>query len=104
MKTPSPAPRSTSSPVEPPPADGIGAKLHQHPKLIATPHLGGSTTEALARIANELAEDVARVLLGAPGMGAVNAPVPDGPEADRVLPFPRCRVSHGPLLPAVCER
>ncbi len=73
--------------VEPPPADGIGAKLHQHPKLIATPHLGGSTTEALARIANELAEDVARVLLGAPGMGAVNAPVPDGPEADRVLPF-----------------
>ncbi len=73
--------------VEPPPPDGIGAKLHQHPKLIATPHLGGSTTEALARIANELAEDVARVLLGAPGMGAVNAPVPDGPEADRVLPF-----------------
>jgi D-3-phosphoglycerate dehydrogenase / 2-oxoglutarate reductase len=72
---------------EPPPPDGTGAKLHRHPKVIATPHLGGSTTEALARIANELAEDVARVLLGAPGMGAVNAPVPDGPEADRVLPF-----------------
>ena len=53
----------------------------------ATPHLGGSTHEALARIANELAEDIARVLLGAPGMGAVNAPVPDGPEADRILPF-----------------
>jgi D-3-phosphoglycerate dehydrogenase len=73
--------------IEPPPPDGSGAKLHKHPKVIATPHLGGSTTEALARIANELAEDVARVLLGAPGMGAVNAPVPDGPEADRVLPF-----------------
>ena len=73
--------------VEPPPPGGSGVKLHQHPKLIATPHLGGSTTEALARIANELAEDVTRVLLGAPGMGAVNAPVPDGPEADRVLPF-----------------
>ena len=73
--------------IEPPPPDGSGAKLHKHPRVIATPHLGGSTTEALARIANELAEDVARVLLGAPGMGAVNAPVPDGPEADRVLPF-----------------
>jgi D-3-phosphoglycerate dehydrogenase len=72
---------------EPPPQDGSGMKLHKHPKVIATPHLGGSTTEALARIANELAEDVTRVLLGAPGMGAVNAPVPDGPEAERVLPF-----------------
>lgn len=73
--------------IEPPPVGGSGMKLHKHPKVIATPHLGGSTHEALARIANELAEDVARVLLGAPGMGAVNAPVPDGPEADRVLPF-----------------
>jgi D-3-phosphoglycerate dehydrogenase / 2-oxoglutarate reductase len=73
--------------IEPPPPDGSGAKLHKHPKVIATPHLGGSTHEALSRIANELAEDVTRVLLGAPGMGAVNAPVPDGPEADRVLPF-----------------
>jgi D-3-phosphoglycerate dehydrogenase len=73
--------------VEPPPPDGSGAKLHRHPKVIPTPHLGGSTHEALARIANELAEDVARVLIGAPGIGAVNAPVPDGPEADRLIPF-----------------
>jgi D-3-phosphoglycerate dehydrogenase len=73
--------------TEPPPPDGPGARLHKHPKVLPTPHLGGSTVEALARIANELAEDVARVLMGAPGMGAVNAPIPDGPEADRVLPF-----------------
>jgi D-3-phosphoglycerate dehydrogenase len=73
--------------TEPPPPGGPGARLHKHPKVLPTPHLGGSTVEALARIANELAEDVARVLLGAPGMGAVNAPIPDGPEADRVLPF-----------------
>ena len=73
--------------VEPPPPDGSGAKLHRHPKVIATPHLGGSTHEALERIALELAEDVARVLVGAPGLGAVNAPVPNGPEAERVLPF-----------------
>jgi D-3-phosphoglycerate dehydrogenase len=72
---------------EPPPADGSGAQLHRHPKVFATPHLGGSTHEALDRIATELAHDVARVLFGSPANGAVNAPVPDGPEAARVLPF-----------------
>jgi D-3-phosphoglycerate dehydrogenase len=73
--------------TEPPPPDGTGAALHRHPKVVATPHLGGSTHEALARIATELAHDVARVLLGAPANAAVNAPVPDGPEAERVFPF-----------------
>jgi D-3-phosphoglycerate dehydrogenase / 2-oxoglutarate reductase len=72
---------------EPPPRDGTGAALHRHPKVIATPHLGGSTFEALARIATELAHDVARVLLGAPAGGAVNAPVPSGPDAELILPF-----------------
>ena len=72
---------------EPPPPDGTGAQLHRHPKVYATPHLGGSTHEALGRIATELAHDVARVLLGSPANAAVNAPVPDGPEAARVLPF-----------------
>lgn len=72
---------------EPPPPGGTGAALHRHPKVIATPHLGGSTHEALARIATELAHDVARVLVGAPASAAVNAPVPDGPDAERVVPF-----------------
>jgi D-3-phosphoglycerate dehydrogenase len=72
---------------EPPPRDGVGAALHRHPKVVATPHLGGSTHEALARIATELAQDVARALLGAPAGTAVNAPVPTGPEAERVMPF-----------------
>ena len=72
---------------EPPPRDGTGAALHRHPKVVATPHLGGSTHEALARIATELAHDVARVLLGAPASSAVNAPVPDGPDAERIVPF-----------------
>jgi len=72
---------------EPPPAGGTGSLLHKHPRVYATPHLGGSTFEALERIATELAHDVARVLLGSPANGAVNAPVPDGPEAERVRPF-----------------
>ncbi len=72
---------------EPPPPGGTGAALHRHPRVYATPHLGGSTHEALARIATELAEDVARVLLGAPANAAVNAPVPSGPEGERIAPF-----------------
>jgi D-3-phosphoglycerate dehydrogenase len=72
---------------EPPPPGGSGAALHRHPRVVATPHLGGSTHEALARIATELAHDVARVLLGAPASGAVNAPVPEGPHAERIVPF-----------------
>ncbi|MBV9440413.1 MAG: phosphoglycerate dehydrogenase [Candidatus Eremiobacteraeota bacterium] len=72
---------------EPPSPNGTAAALHRHPKVVATPHLGGSTHEALARIATELAQDVARVLLGAPPAGAVNAPVPSGPDAERVAAF-----------------
>src|ERR1700676_411948 len=30
---------------EPPPPDGVGAALHRHPKVVPTPHLGGSTHE-----------------------------------------------------------
>jgi D-3-phosphoglycerate dehydrogenase len=72
---------------EPPPPGGTGAALHRHPLVFATPHLGGSTHEALQRIATELAADVARVLGGVPASAAVNAPVPSGPEAERVVPF-----------------
>jgi D-3-phosphoglycerate dehydrogenase len=85
--------------VEPPPPNGSGAKLHRHPKVVPTPHLGGSTVEALARIALELAEDVSRVLLGAPGIGAVNAPVPNGPEAERVIPFLEVAYRMGRFFP-----
>ena len=73
--------------VEPPVPGGSGAALHVHPKVYATPHLGGSTHEALARIATELAHDVARVLAGSPASGIVNAPVAYGPDAARLRPY-----------------
>ena len=84
---------------EPPPDDGTGRKLHKHPKVIATPHLGGSTHEALERIATEIAQDVARVLIGQPAIAAVNAPVPDGPEADFLVPFVDLAYRIGKLYP-----
>jgi D-3-phosphoglycerate dehydrogenase / 2-oxoglutarate reductase len=88
---------------EPPPKDGTGAKLHRHPKVFATPHIGGNTKEALERIATELAQDVARVLLGAPANAAVNAPVPDGPEAERVLPFLEVAYRLGRFYPQYAQ-
>jgi len=90
--------------AEPPPPEGSGARLHRHPKVIATPHLGGSTVEALERIAVELAHDVARVLLGAPPSAAVNAPVPEGPDAELLRPFVDLAYRMGKLHPQLAHQ
>ncbi len=86
---------------EPPPAGGTARRLQAHPKVVATPHLGGSTHEALARIATELAKDVLAVLDGRPPMAAVNAPVvPD----DEARPFVDLASILGSLYPQFAER
>ena len=90
--------------VEPPPPDGTGARLHRHPKLVATPHLGGSTVEALERIAIELAHDVASVLLGGPASAAVNAPIADGPDAGLLRPFVDLAYRMGKLHPQLARQ
>ena len=89
--------------VEPPPPDGTGARLHRHPKVVATPHLGGSTFEALERIAVELAADVASVLLGGPAAAAVNAPIASGPDAEMVRPFVDLAYRLGKLYPQLAD-
>jgi D-3-phosphoglycerate dehydrogenase len=89
--------------TEPPPPEGTGARLHRHPKVVATPHLGGSTVEALERIAVELANDVASVLLGGPASAAVNAPIADGPDAEILRPFVDLAHRIGRLYPQLAE-
>ena len=84
---------------EPPPAGGTGARLHRHPRVVATPHIGGSTSEALERIAVELATDVAGVLLGAPPASAVNAPIADGADALTLRPYVDLAHRFGILYP-----
>ena len=88
---------------EPPTADSTGAKLHGHPRVLATPHLGGSTREALERIAIELARDVADALGGKPAAGAVNAPAPTGAQAERVRAFVGAADKLGRLLPQLFD-
>ena len=88
---------------EPPLPGSSGYTLLQHPKVIATPHLGGSTHEALERIAVELARDVADALGGKPAAGAVNAPAPTGADAQRVRAFVDVADRLGRLVPQLFE-
>jgi D-3-phosphoglycerate dehydrogenase len=88
---------------EPPTPDSTGAKLQHHPRVLATPHLGGSTREALERIAIELARDVADALGGKPAAGAVNAPAPTGAQAERVRAYVGAADRLGRLLPQLFD-
>ncbi|MFQ5826955.1 MAG: phosphoglycerate dehydrogenase, partial [Dehalococcoidia bacterium] len=61
--------------------------LFRSPKVIVTPHLGASTTEAQTGVAVDIAEQVNAVLQGQPARYAVNAPLIP-PETLQVLrPF-----------------
>jgi D-3-phosphoglycerate dehydrogenase len=66
---------------EPPPED---SKLTSHPKIIVTPHLGASTTEAQVLVGTDVAEGVLVALEGGTPRYAVNAPF-IAPEAWGVL-------------------
>jgi D-3-phosphoglycerate dehydrogenase len=88
---------------EPPVPGSSGAKLQRHPRVLATPHLGGSTREALERIAVELARDVVDALGGRPAAGAVNAPAPTGAQAELVRSYVAAADRLGRLLPQLFE-
>jgi D-3-phosphoglycerate dehydrogenase len=85
---------------EPPPHDRVVWRLLRHPKVVATPHLGGSTFEAQARIATDLCRDVVAVLRGQPPEAAVNAPVAAAPEA---RPFVQLAYVLGRAYPQIAE-
>ena len=70
------------------PPDPASAIIN-HPKVIATPHLGASTEEAQREVAVEAAEQVLNVLNGKPARNTVNGPVLP-PEVHQIL---------GPYIP-----
>ncbi len=88
---------------EPPPPESLSARVLAHPGVVATPHLGGSTYEALERIALELAEDVVRVLGGRPASGAVNAPTLEGADAQSAGGFVDLAFRMGAMLPQLFD-
>ncbi len=69
---------------EPLPAD---APLRRHPKLVLTPHLGGSTTEAQFQVALDAAQQVIDVLQGLPARYAINAPLIPSTDIEFITPF-----------------
>ncbi len=70
--------------TEPLPADH---PLRRHPKVVLTPHIGGSTQEAQARVATDAAEQVIAVLQGKPAPYAVNAPIVPPQELAMLTPW-----------------
>lgn len=48
--------------------------LVTHPKVVVTPHLGGSTEEAQREVALEVADQVLAILNGEPARNTINAP------------------------------
>jgi D-3-phosphoglycerate dehydrogenase len=90
-------------PQEPPPPGSPSARILEHERVVATPHLGGSTYEALERIALELAEDVVRVLAGRPANGAVNAPTLEGSASEGAGGFLDLAYRLGAVLPQLFD-
>ena len=76
----------------------VGSPLLGAPRILLTPHLGASTTEAQIRVAIETADNVLEVLAGRPARGAVNAPLANPEAAERLAPFLRLATTLGQLL------
>lgn len=70
--------------VEPPPAD---SPLRGNPKIILTPHLGGSTVEAQEKVAEDVAVQVLDILSGRPARYAVNAPILPPKSLNALIPY-----------------
>src|SRR5262249_20620252 len=70
----------------------------QHPKVVATPHLGASTVEAQDRVAMETVEMLVEALKGSPFVAAVNLPFPPGGDPHSALPWMRLAEQAGAVV------
>jgi D-3-phosphoglycerate dehydrogenase len=61
--------------------------LFGHPKVVATPHLGASTTEAQENVAIQIAEQMADYLTRGAVSNALNSPSVTAEEAPRLKPY-----------------
>jgi D-3-phosphoglycerate dehydrogenase len=72
---------------EPPRPNSAAAKLAQHPKVVATPHLGASTVEAQENVSIDVCAQVRTILSGGLPTSAVNAPLILPEEYRKLQPF-----------------
>ena len=86
--------------VKEPPGE---SPLVGHPKVITTPHLGGSTTEAQAEVAREVAEEVLAVLNGRPAKSTVNMPFLSPDVQEVVAPYLETSTVLGTLVSQLAQ-
>ncbi|MGB5760639.1 MAG: phosphoglycerate dehydrogenase [Acidimicrobiales bacterium] len=86
--------------TEPPPADH---PLLDHPKVIHTPHLGASTTEAQRSVAIQIADQVLLALRGERIDNSVNLAFSPGLDFARVNPFISLAAKIGRLQCAMAD-
>jgi D-3-phosphoglycerate dehydrogenase len=79
---------------EPPPADH---PLIGHPKVLHTPHLGASSTEAQRLVATQIVSQVLNALRGTSFENAINLPFPAGLDFNEVRPYMRLAEKIGEL-------
>ncbi len=85
---------------EPPPSD---SPLLKHPKIVVTPHLGGSTVEAQEQVARDIAEQVLTVLQGGLARYAVNMPMVPPEEMAVLGPYIELAEKLGKLAAQIGE-
>jgi len=69
----------------------------QHPKIVATPHLGASTEEAQEKVAIQIAEQIVDLFNNKRVKGAINAAAIESSENEELLPFVRLAENLGLL-------
>ncbi|KAK5702091.1 hypothetical protein LTR97_004911 [Elasticomyces elasticus] len=72
---------------EPPKPGDTASRLIDHPKVVATPHLGASTHEAQENVSIDVCEQVLSILSGQLPRSAVNAPIILPEEYRTLRPF-----------------
>ncbi|KAF7861949.1 hypothetical protein EAF04_007830 [Stromatinia cepivora] len=82
---------------EPPTPDSPAQKLTQHPKVVATPHLGASTIEAQESVSVDVCTQVRSILSGGLPTSAVNAPLILPEEYKKLQPFVKLMEKIGGL-------
>jgi len=72
--------------------------LFENDNIIVTPHLGASTTEAQAMVAEDVAEQIAAIFRGQPAQYAVNAPNISIDTMSVLVPFITAATTAGRLV------
>ena len=88
-------------PQEPPPAD---MPILQHPKIIFTPHLGASTSEAQEKVATMIANQIADYLLDGIIFNAVNFPSVSQEVMQQIKPHLNLAEKMGALMGQLVDK